>query len=125
MSLKIAEDTRVRVSKVVKTESNYTVVHLSSSDKRKGQEEYEYSNWPFARLVGQAHSKGVSEGNILVLKGAKISNVSYKDESGAWKNPANPTLVVFDFELYNKSGGSSRTQMPSLTDEVDAEDIPF
>lgn len=127
MSLQIADGARVRVSKVVKSEEKYTVVHLSSSDKPRGQEEYKYSNWAFARLVGSAHTKAntIKQGSILVLHGAKVEFVSYKGEDDQWKNPANPTLVIFDFELYNKAGATTRAQMPSLTDEVDENDIPF
>ncbi len=125
MALRIDAKTRVRVQKIVETKDNYMLVHLSSSDKRKDEDKYDYSNWSYARLVSKANNKGVSEGDVITLTNAKVSFVAYKSkETGEWTNPKTPTVVVFDFEFYR--GGnretSKREEIPALPPE---DDIPF
>ncbi len=123
MSLRIEKGARIKVKKVQEIKEKYTVVHFFSSKKRQNSDEYDYSNWSFARLVGKAHSEGVEAGQVLSLQGADISFVAYKKD-GEWVNPPNPQLVIWDFEVYNPSGkpAQKKEEIPQLPPE---EDVPF
>ena len=93
-------ESRIRVSKIGKVAEKYATVFASSSNRKQNTEEYEYSNWTVT-FVGKARQAFdmVTEGSVLTLKKAAVSNVPYDKDDGTrvWQNSK---VLVFDFEVY-------------------------
>jgi len=117
---------RVRIAeergkaKGIEHHDNYSVVRFSSSRRNKEKEGYIHSNWAFARFVGKAHEylmENVSEGDVIVLKKSGIQNERWKDKDGIDRFPKSPQIVVFEIELYRKSGkGKNESDMAEESD---------
>jgi len=114
MSFWLQEDQRAMVSKFKSGKPNlqdkgkYSTANLSSSRPAgKDKEGYVYSNWSFVRFVGKAHEyvqKHVKDGDLIVLNSAMVSKESYVNKEEVTVNPTSEQLVVFDCNVYRKSG---------------------
>ena len=101
----------------------WTQVSMGDGEKQSDGE-YVNNSWNFSRFVGEAHAKiqSVPDKTRIVLSGAKISN-GYKDkETGKNVYAKNPTVTVFDFEIYSPDGGEPQSPPPPADDD---DEIPF
>ena len=86
----------VKIWKVFELKDKYADLSVGTSEKNRDGE-YVNSRWP-ARAIGHAFQqlkKGeFKEGDTVSVTSAKLSNESYKDESGEWKT--NLRLVILE-----------------------------
>lgn len=132
MTLRIDEKQRVTVWKV-EDKQNYALVNFSSSRKDKKTDAYVNSGWGnYSRFVGEAYKKInlLEPKTRIVLKSAIIAKEPYmKDNVVTY--PPNPTITVFNFEVFTPEEPSRMDEPPMVEDDPtedtqeDEEELPF
>ena len=132
MTLRIDEKQRVTVWKI-EDKGTWAQVQFSSSRKDKKTNEYVNSGWSFARFVGESYKKiNLLERNTrIVLKSAILAKEPYMQD-GEKKYPQNPTITVFNFEVFVPEEPSHMDEPPMIEDdpeeskvEEEEEPLPF
>lgn len=110
----------------VEDKGNYTKVQLSTSSKNRETGDYETDWSDYANFVGGAHklaqSTGLKKQDRIKIIGGDEKNRFDKDNKRKYYNH-----VVFEFEVINNGGGSSRKELSSesVSSASGAEDDPF
>lgn len=107
------------------TSGKYIDVRITTSE-RGSSGEYIDSTW-FPRLIGDAMNnlKDVKAGDWIIITKAKITNHSYKDKNGTFRNVFN--FVVFEAEKAEgrvfSSGHSSNDERRKQQEQPEADPL--
>jgi len=108
-----------KVWKIFGVDGKYADMNISTSEKKQDGT-YANSSWP-ARAIGhalqQVKTGKIKEGNTYAITQAKVSNESYKDKDGNWKN--NLRLLVMEFGPSGADGQNAKPKAATPTKGVD------
>ena len=109
----------------VEDKGNYAKMKVSTTDKDKDGNK-EYTNW-FAMVVGKAYevAKTLNEGDVITVKGGKISNPYNKEHKKSFLN-----VVFWDIEATEQSTPKPASEFQSFDDDfgdfnIADQDLPF
>lgn len=113
-----------KVWKIFGVDGKYADMNISTSEKKQDGT-YANSSWP-ARAIGhalqQVKTGKIKEGNTYAITQAKVSNESYKDKDGNWKN--NLRLLVMEFGPSGADGqNASQNAKPKATTPTKGVDV--